>query len=770
VTRAPPDPQNGDTQTLAFAPVSLTSFVGREQELAELQLLLRSSRLVTLTGSGGVGKTRLAIQTVANLSPTLDGRTFIVELAPLSNPMLLEQSVLAALGGRDVPGQSTFDTLAARLCSSQNLLVLDNCEHLLDACAAMVDRLLRHCPGLRVLATSREVLNVPGECLVRVPSLAVPTSLTPRVEDASGHSAVQLFVERASLVRPDFRLSDDNVASVVQICRRLDGIPLAIELAAARMRFLSVEETTRRLDDRFALLTDGGRTVAARHQTLRATLDWSYDLLNSQEKTLLHRLAVFAGGGTLEAAEMVCAGRGIDRSEVVALLGRLVDRSLVLAEERGGTTRFRLLETIRAYALEHVDPAAAAAIRCRHRDWYLGIAEASDPGLQDPRQVQNFEHDYDNFRAALRWSIDAQELDSGLRLGAATWLFWHARGLYAEGVAWLTELLAASESQPPSPARAAALHWAAQLANTQGEYRRALAFLSESSHVTREIGYERGLGICAFLTGNTTRDMGDCAAARAHYEEALERLRSTGDWTWQVVALTSFGHALCEDGDYKYAEMVGSEGLELAQRNAHVYGLGRARYVLGRVAAARGDLARAHLLLEQALDDQRQLPYLQGIVWTLQSLTPVLLAEGDPAQARQVLTEAMSLALESGQRLAVAQGLEMCAEILAETAPQIAVQTASAAARTRVILGAHAARLASKRLDARLELARRSLGGAVWDTAWANGQVLSTERATQLALLEPFPVDAVGQTAMTSVQVDSATSRRTRRRATTPRK
>jgi non-specific serine/threonine protein kinase len=274
VTRAPPDPQNGDTQTLAFAPVSLTSFVGREQELAELQLLLRSSRLVTLTGSGGVGKTRLAIQTVANLSPTLDGRTFIVELAPLSNPMLLEQSVLAALGGRDVPGQSTFDTLAARLCSSQNLLVLDNCEHLIDACAAMVDRLLRHCPGLRVLATSREVLNVPGECLVRVPSLAVPTSLTPRVEDASGHSAVQLFVERASLVRPDFRLSDDNVASVVQICRRLDGIPLAIELAAARMRFLSVEETTRRLDDRFALLTDGGRTVAARHQTLRATLDW----------------------------------------------------------------------------------------------------------------------------------------------------------------------------------------------------------------------------------------------------------------------------------------------------------------------------------------------------------------------------------------------------------------------------------------------------------------------------------------------------------------
>ena len=431
---------------------ALSSFIGREQEVADLRRLLKTTRLLTLTGTGGVGKTRLAMRLVTDLAAATEGSVCMVELAPLSDTTLLDHTVLAALGGQEASERSTREALVARLGTAEFLLVLDNCEHLADACAHLVDSLLRHCPGVRVLVTSREVLGVPGELLWRVPSLDVPpVDEEPTVENLSRYEAVQLFVERARQVKPDFTLTSQNAASAAQICRRLDGIPLALELAAARIRLLSIVQIAERLDDRFRFLIGGGRTVPERHQTLRAALDWSYDLLGEPEQLLLHRLAVFAGGGELEAVEAVCSGNGIGQHDVLELLGRLADRSLVVVEERGGATRFRLLETIRAYAAERLGSADGMVVRSRHRNWYLQVAEATETGLQDPRQVQHFEHDYDNFRAAMRSSIDEDELETGLRLGAALWTFWHLRGMYAEGSTWLGELLAASDGQPPTP-------------------------------------------------------------------------------------------------------------------------------------------------------------------------------------------------------------------------------------------------------------------------------------------------------------------------------
>jgi predicted ATPase/DNA-binding XRE family transcriptional regulator/Tfp pilus assembly protein PilF len=723
-------------------PVSLSTFVGRAREVEDLRMLLGTTRLLTLTGTGGVGKTRLALRLVSALTSADALSLTLVELASLSDGALVDQTVLTAMGGREVRGQSSLETLVARVGARDVLLVLDNCEHLVDACAHLVDSLLHGCPRVRVLVTSRELLGVPGETLWRVPSLSVPDAgAVASVASLSGHEAVQLFVERARQCKPDFTLTDENAASVAQICRRLDGVPLAVELAAARVRLLSVAQIAERLDDRFRLLTGGGRTVPQRHQTLRAALEWSYDILGEQERVLLHRLAVFAGGGTLEAAEAVCCGDGIDQRDVLELLGRLVDRSLILAEERGSATRFRLLETIRAYGIERLDRADEVRVRRRHRDWYLQLAEASEPGFLDPRQVAHFEHDYDNFRVALRWSIDQAELEPGLRLGVALWLFWYLRGLYAEGSAWVSELLAASGGQPPTTARAAALHWGAHLNHNRGEYRLAQALLSESAEVSRQLGYDRGLAICALLKGNSARDMGDSTRSRRHYEEALERLRRSGDWTWQVVTLSSFGHALCDDGDYVYAEAVARECLEISQARVHAYGIARARYVLGRVAAAHGDIASARDLLAQALQAHRELPYHQGIVWTLHSLAPVLIEAGELVRAREVLAEGIMLAMESGQRLAFAQGLEAFAEIFAEAVPESAVQEASAAAVLREALAAQVPTLARERLESRLAITRQRLGEKAWSTAWANGMALSPEQASNLALAARFPAE-----------------------------
>ncbi|MBI3998211.1 MAG: adenylate/guanylate cyclase domain-containing protein, partial [Armatimonadetes bacterium] len=358
-------------------PIQLTSFIGREHEIDELTRALRTARLLTLTGSGGVGKTRLALQVAAEMLEEFLGGVWLVELAGLSDPSFVPQAVASTLGAREKPGRPPAETLVEHLASSSVLLLLDNCEHVLSACGHLADRLLRRCPNVRIMATSQQGLGISGEFTYRVPSLASPDlQRVPSVEDLARYEAVRLFVERAVYRQPRFQLTDRNASAVAQVCHRLDGIPLAIELAVARLNGLSVEQIATRLDDRFRLLTGGSRTALPRQQTLKGAIDWSYSLLSEKEQALLRRLSVFAGGCSLETAEAVCAGAGIDTDEILDLLTGLVEKSLVVAERRESEHRYRLLETVRRYGLDRLREAGEVAdVHRRHLAWFLALAE-----------------------------------------------------------------------------------------------------------------------------------------------------------------------------------------------------------------------------------------------------------------------------------------------------------------------------------------------------------------------------------------------------------
>jgi predicted ATPase len=387
-------------------PSELSSFVGREKELSEVKRLLADTRLLTLTGSGGCGKTRLALAAATDLLEEFEEGVWMVELAPLADPALVPQAVASTLGVREQPGRSPTETLSDYLSSKQVLLVLDNCEHLIEACAVLAEALLHSCPELRILATSREALGITGEVAWLVPSLSLPDLRhLPEIESLPRYESARLFVERTTAVKPTFALTERNATAVAQVCYRLDGIPLAIELAAARAKVLSVEQISERLDDCFRLLAAGSRTAMPRHRTLHATMDWSHDLLPDEEQTLFRRLSVFAGGFTLEAAESVCAGKDLQRDEVLELLSHLVDKSLVAVWEKDGETRYRLLETVRQYGREKLSESGEEGhLWERHAGYYLALAAKAEPELKGAGQVewlQRFEWEHDNLRAAI---------------------------------------------------------------------------------------------------------------------------------------------------------------------------------------------------------------------------------------------------------------------------------------------------------------------------------------------------------------------------------
>jgi predicted ATPase len=501
-------------------PVPLTSFVGRTAELAELRRTVGQNRLVTLTGAGGVGKTRLAVQLSAHLADDFASTVHYVDLAPITDPEIVGIAVARAMGLPDQPGSSTIDTLTRRIGNRAVLIVLDNCEHLLEATADVVVALLSSCPAVTLLATSREPIRTEAEATWQVPSLSL------------SDEAVELFTDRASHVRPGFSVTEDNVGTVTEICRRLDGIPLAIELAAAGMRALSPAEVLDSLHDRFRLLTGGARTAVRRQQTLRASVDWSHSLLTQAEAVLFRRLAVFAGGFDLEVAVAVCGGGDVQRFQVLDQLTLLVDKSLVVAENAGERTRYRMLETIRQYALEKLGESGEAdAVRTRHRDYYSGFAAQLDSlqRVDFRHRVQQFEAELDNLRTAFAWSRDNGEGSRALELASSLQPLWQGRGLLREGLSWFQAILEHDdldlESVPPA-VRARALADRAVL----DSYLSAADGM-EQAQVAVEIAralddpalLARALTACGYLRGF------DIATAAPHFAEAIGLARETGD-------------------------------------------------------------------------------------------------------------------------------------------------------------------------------------------------------------------------------------------------
>jgi predicted ATPase/class 3 adenylate cyclase/DNA-binding CsgD family transcriptional regulator len=565
-------------------PTQLTSFMGRDEQLTQVRELLNQHRLVTLTGAGGVGKTRLAIQIAGQLSGEFGDGVWYVDLAPITDPNLVPLTVALAFGLPDQPGRSTMDTLARFVADRQMLVVLDNCEHLLDACAALVMALLEACPGLTLLTTSREPIGVAGEVSWRVPSLPL------------ADEAVELFSDRARRARHDFAVSDDNLETVSEICRRLDGVPLAIELAAARVRALALTEILDSLHDRFRLLTGGARTAVRRQQTLRASVDWSHALLTEPERVLFRRLAVFMGGFDLDAAQGVTGGAQVERYQVLDQLALLVDKSLVVTDDSQGRTRYRLLETMRQYALEKLGESGEAdAVRSRHRDYYTLLAAAVDAptGSDYDRRIEQAETEIDNLRAAFGWSRENSDAELALTLASSLQPLWVSRGRFREGLAWFDSVLThevAQDAEVATAVRARALADKAVIDLMLGvadSVDHAQQALTLARDIEDPAVLARALTACG-LTAAYNAEL-----AGAYFTEAIELARALHD-RWRLAQILAWqADAAIGAGDPIAARVLAEEGRDLADTIGDGFNSRHCRVCAGVAQMWQSELAGA---------------------------------------------------------------------------------------------------------------------------------------------------------------------------------
>jgi len=648
-------------------PRQLTTFIGREREIAEAKRLLAETHLLTITGPGGSGKTRLSLEIGARLLSEYPDGVWLVEFAHLADPARVPQVLATALSVREEADRPLLVTLVDHLRPKRVLLLLDNCEHLIDACAGLADTLLRGCPEVKILPSSREALGLTGEVVFRVPPLSLPDSrLVPALERLAEYEAVRLFVDRAIAVKPDFTLTDDTAAAVVQICRRLDGIPLAIELAAARVRTLSVQQITAHLDERFRLLTGGSRTALPRHQTLRGLIDWSYGLLSEAERELFRRVSVFVGGWTLEASVAVCAGVDVDRYDIVELLGRLVDKSLCLIDGEGSDPRYRLLETIRQYGFEKLaETSEGQVVRARHRDFYLGFAEDAEPRLQGPEQVawlQRLEADHDNLRAALRWSLDCDETEAALRLGSALSLFWDTHGYVREGREWLDELLAHARERPTSTvttrrALGKVLDAASRTRARWSEFPQATEFLTHGLAVWRELGDKRGIAEALNNLAVGATQSGDRVRARVLVAESLALFRELSDKRGTAHALNNLAEILRGDGDLPGARALFEESVPLFEAIEERRGLSHALDNLGGILTAQGDYGPAEALYSRSRRLAEELGDNHAVATALRSLGGVAHHRGDHERARSFYEDSVARFREMGDGFCLAKSL-----------------------------------------------------------------------------------------------------------------
>jgi predicted ATPase len=714
---------------------------------------LPHSRLVTVTGPGGTGKTRLSLQVAGELLADERDGVWLVELAGLSDAARVPQTVAAALGVREAiaaellgermpaerlgtrpEARSLMQSLVEYLQAREILLILDNCEHLIAACAELADALLRACPGVRILATSRERLNVAGETTYRLPSLSLPeepheeSMVNGRWLMADGPSgphqpstinhqplalmqseAVRLFVDRAVAALPTFALSEQNAPAVAQVCSRLDGIPLAIELAAARVRALPVEKINERLDDRFRLLTGGSRTASPRQQTLRALIDWSYDLLTEQEQALLCRLSVFSGGWTLEAAEAVCGepeGRRqkaegspdgqpllpsafcLLPANVLDLLASLVEKSLVQYEEEGGVGRYRLLETVRQYGWERLrETGETAILRERHGEWCVALAEAAEPAMRGPELIpwlERLDAEHDNLRAALEWSMECAP-QIGQKLAGTLWVFWMIRGHMSEGRESLERVLECAAADGPTPARARALAGVSALACFQGDAPGAERLCEECLEVAGAVGSKENTAMALMLlTYQHVFDRWDAARSMEVAAEGVAVAREQGEPWLIAICLHSMGLAALWQGDLDRAEAILEESLAIFREIESRWLIGFPLVHLGFLAASCGEWARATAYCRESLARQSRLGDRWGMALSLKVLAEVAVGQGQPARGARLLGASEALyeclgALVSERRPA---GYERVVAAVQETLGEAAFAAARAEGRT----------------------------------------------------------------------------------------
>lgn len=663
---APPTPRTN-------LPIQLTSFVGRGEEISEIKKLLAQSRILTLTGTGGIGKTRLAQKVAAESIDKFADGVWFVELAAIGDAPLVERSVAATLNVQEDATRPLIESVREFLRSKQILLIFDNCEQIVGACAALAADLLKNCPDLSVLATSREALDTSGEIVWSVSTLSLPSDIrADATADFTDYEAVQLFIERARLVNPRFSLDAQNTETVARLCRRLDGIPLAIELAAARVRVLSVEQIAARLDNSLQLLTSGGRTTVPRHQTLRAAIDWSYEILSAPEQATWRALSVFAGGFALDAAEFICSDS--DDNSILDSLTNLIDKSIVAASERAAETRYSMLETIRQYAAEKLrDAGEEIIIRQLHFDYFLKLAERAESEFSKPAQREWFgrvETELDNFRVALRWRINGEKnAASGLRLCNAMYRFWQAHGYLSEARGWFAAALSLVGDDAEKPVRAEAFYRFGDLANLQGDFAEAQTAFEKSVRLWREAGGSlvRLIGVVEQLAFVAVR-LGDYGKAANLYGECLDFWRESGEQIGVARVLNGFGVLARYEGDYDLAASRLEEGLSIFRFLNHKYGLTAMTHNLGEAKLYQGDLIRAETLLRESLDLAREITDKRWESYALTTLGNLAVERGDFLQAIINFKTALTICREIGEKPFVAFILEGFACAFAEQA------------------------------------------------------------------------------------------------------
>jgi predicted ATPase len=727
-------------------PVQRTGFVGREKEVAAAkELLLRPDvRLLTVTGPGGIGKSRLAVQVARGQVEHFAGGIHFVPLSPVSDAALIPSAIAQSLGFREAGAHSPLEILKKNLqesCRAPMLLLLDNFEHLVEAASTLAD-LLAVGPYLKILVTSRSALRVYGEHEFPVPPLALPDSRSlPSIEVLSRCPAVELFLQRAVAAKPDFELTQENASTVAEICARLDGLPLAIELAASRVKVLSLASMQTRLASRLQLLTGGARDLPQRQQTLRAAIDWSYDLLSPAEQRLFRRLSVFSGGCTLEGVEAVCTTTNDIDLDLLDGMTSMVDKSLVqLVEQANAEPRFVMLETIREYALEKLKASEEEALTKRAQAAYcLVLAEemaAEQCDAAGPEWLERFALEHDNLRAGLEWLTETGDAEWGLRLGAALFRFWEMREYLAEGRDRLGKLLQLAGAAAPTKARARALFAAGVLAGAQGDYAPADALLMESLDIACQLGDDRGVAVSLNARAVTARDRGDIPLALSLFEESLEVWRKLSDQQAVARCLSNLANVVKLQGDGARARTLYGECLSIFRSLGDWTGVAWAMNYQGDVARDQADSAAARAQYEQGLAIFRELGDRWGIAGTLADLGSLAREQKDFSTAHTLHRESIKHFRDLEHKRGIARLLECFAcSAAAQLDAERSLRLAGAAAALRQNIGAPLTPAEQAKLEAILDPARQALTSTSGATAWLEGWAMPVEKAIEEVLV-----------------------------------